>query len=136
MVQKELYSLVHFCEKYENYLINVKFHAITDNRALLHLDTFKNQKNYRLWRWFESLQKFDFTISYSPSRQNPSDALSRLPMINDKLIDTLPPCAEIDRPNTQPPKVASSLVAENVDLTANENNERTKAQQIANFACN
>ena len=39
-VQKELYSLVHFCEKYENYLINVKFHAITDNRALLHLDTF------------------------------------------------------------------------------------------------
>ena len=81
-VQKELYSLVHFCEKYENYLINVKFHAITDNRALLHLDTFKNQKNDRLWRLFESLQKFEFTISYSPSKQNPSDALSRLPMIN------------------------------------------------------
>lgn len=96
-VQKELYSLVHFCEKFENYLLNSKFHAVTDNKALLHLETFKNAKNDRLWRWFESLQKFDFTISYCPSNKNPSDALSRLPKSNDTLIDTLPPCAEVDR---------------------------------------
>ena len=67
-VQKELYSLVYFCEKFENYLINTKFHAITDNKALLHLDTFRNKKNDRLWRWFETLQKFEFTISHKPSR--------------------------------------------------------------------
>ena len=124
-VQKELYSLVHFSEKFESYLINTKFHAITDNKALLHLDTFKNQKNDRLWRWFESLQKFEFTISYSPSKQNPSDALSRLPMINDELIDTLPPCAEIDRPNIQPPNMISSLVEQNFELSVSDNDENT-----------
>ena len=132
-VQKELYSLVHFCEKFETYLINTKFHAITDNKALLHLDTFKNQKNDRLWRWFESLQKFDFTISYSPSKQNPSDALSRLPMVNDKLIDTLPPCAEINRPNTQPSKIISSLVAQNADVSVSDNNEAVRPSKSPNL---
>ena len=110
-VQKELYSLVHFCEKFENYLINTKFHAITDNKALLHLDTFRN-KNDRLWRWFEILQKFEFTISHSPSKQNPSDALSRLPKLNDKLINTLPSNAEAHAPNSDShiaAQVATSL---------------------------
>ena len=96
-VQRELYSLVYFCEKFEIYLLNTHFHVITDNTALLHLERFKNIKTNRLWRWFETLQKYDFSISYSPSKQNPSDALSRLPKVDDALIDTLPACAEVDR---------------------------------------
>ena len=33
-VQRELYSLVYFCEKFEIYLLNTHFHVITDNTAL------------------------------------------------------------------------------------------------------
>ena len=77
-VQKELYALVHFCDKYQNYLLNTHFHVITDNKALLHLENFKNIQTNRLWRWFETLQKFDFDISYSPSKQNPRVSSSHL----------------------------------------------------------
>ena len=40
-VQRELYNLVYFCEKFEIYLLNTHFHVITDNTALLHLERFK-----------------------------------------------------------------------------------------------
>ena len=106
-VQRELYSLVHFCEKYENYVLNTHFTVLCDNKALLHLEGFKNIKNNRLWRWFESLQKYDFTMTYVPSKGDPSDALSRLPRVNDKLIDTLPECAEVDRSQG----IASDVIA-------------------------
>ena len=52
------------------------------------------------------LQRFDFTISHSPSKQNPSDALSRLPKLTDKLIDTLPSNAEVNAPSSEPKQVA------------------------------
>ena len=96
-VQRELYSLVHFCEKYQSFLLNTEFTVITDNTALLHLEKFKEIKSNRLWRWFETLQKFKFNVIYSPSKLNPSDALSRLPKTNDPLISTLPDNAEIDK---------------------------------------
>ena len=134
-VQKKLYSLVYFSEKFENYLINNKFHAITDNKALLHLDTFKNAKNDRLWRWFEILQKFEFTISYSPSKQNPSDALSRLPKTNDKLIDTLPQCAETNRHNPHRNIAAISkvdtLAAQGCEPSVKDDSE--KPENISKF---
>ncbi|MCP4458083.1 MAG: hypothetical protein GY816_08685, partial [Cytophagales bacterium] len=88
--QRELYALLHFCEKFQSYLLGAKFAVITDNTSLLHLDKFKDIKSQRLWRWFEKLQKYDFTISYAPSKKNPSDALSRLPRVDDELVDTLP----------------------------------------------
>ena len=108
-VQRELYSLVHFCEKYENYLLNTHFSVLCDNKALLHLDSFKNIKNDRLWRWFETLQKYDFTMTYVPSKGNPSDALSRLPRVNDKLIDTLPESAEVYRSQQKASEVIASF---------------------------
>ena len=93
-VQRELYSLIYFCEKYQTFLLGAQFDVITDNTALLHLDKFKDIKSQRLWRWFEKLQKYDYKITYSPSKQNPSDALSRLPRTDDELIDTLPKNSE------------------------------------------
>ena len=114
-VQRELYGLVYFCEKYENYLLNTHFSVLTDNSALLHLEGFKNIKNNRLWRWFETLQKYDFSISYVPSKENPSDALSRLPRVDDALIDTLPDSAEVDRSN----KVHSNAIVECDNVLAN-----------------
>ena len=89
-VQRELYSLVHFCEKNKNFLLAQTFEVITDNSALLHLEKFKNVQSNRLWRWFEKLQNYKFTITYCPSNQNPSDALSRLPSASDPLIKTVP----------------------------------------------
>ena len=83
-------SLVHFCEKYKNFLLAQTFEVITDNSALLHLDKFKNVQSNRLWRWFEKLQNYKFTITYCPSKQNSSDALSRLPSASDPLIKTVP----------------------------------------------
>ena len=94
-VQRELYALVHFCEKYSTYLLNRDFHVITDNKALLHLDTFKATKNDRLWRWFETLQNYKFSIEFAPTAKNPSDALSRLPRQNDPLLSTLPENSEV-----------------------------------------
>ena len=41
-VQRELYSLMYFCEKYQSFLLGVEFDVITDNSALLHLENFKN----------------------------------------------------------------------------------------------
>ena len=49
-VQRELYSLVYLCEKFEIYLLNTNFHVITDNTELLHLQKFVNIKTYRLCR--------------------------------------------------------------------------------------
>ena len=49
-VQRELYSLVHFCEKYKNLLLAQTFEVITDNSALLHLEKSKNVQSSRLWR--------------------------------------------------------------------------------------
>ncbi|KAL5267283.1 hypothetical protein ACHWQZ_G004352 [Mnemiopsis leidyi] len=89
-VQRELYALVYFCEKYSTFLLNRKFHVITDNKSLLHLDKFKATKNDRLWRWFETLQNYQFTVEYAPTAKNPSDALSRLPQHDDPLVHTLP----------------------------------------------
>ena len=89
-VQRELYALVHFCEKYSTFLLNREFHVITDNKSLLHLDKFKATKNDRLWRWFETLQNYKFTVEYAPTAKNPSDALSRLPRHDDPLVHTLP----------------------------------------------
>ena len=93
--QRELYALVHFCEKYHTFLVSTDFKVIVDNTALLHLGTMKGRKSPKLWRWFQSLEQYRFTVEYRPSKQNPSDALSRLPKTNDPLLHALPDNAEI-----------------------------------------
>ena len=94
IVQKELFSLKYFCEKFRTYLINQDFDVYVDNSALLHLDTFKHSDNKRLWRWFETLQNYRFKVYLKPSKENPSDAPSRLVQRNDPNITCLPENAE------------------------------------------
>ena len=95
IVQKELFSLKYFCEKFKTYLINQEFDVIVDNAALLHLDSFKHSDNKRLWRWFETLQNYKFKITLTPSKCNPSDGPSRLVQSGDPDIDCLPEKAEV-----------------------------------------
>lgn len=95
IVQKELFSLKYFCEKFKTYLLNQKFEAIVDNAALLHLDSFKHSDNKRLWRWFETLQNYDFTVTLHPSKANPSDGPSRLVRKDDPGLSYLPERAEV-----------------------------------------
>jgi len=95
IVQKELFSLKYFCEKFKTYLINQDFDVIVDNSALLHLDSFKHSDNKRLWRWFETLQNYKFTVTLTPSKSNPSDGPSRLVRNDDSDISCLPERAEV-----------------------------------------
>ena len=94
-VQRELYALVHFCDKYSNFLLGKEFTVLSDNKTLLHLDNFKATKNNRLWRWLELLQNYKFKVEYIPTDKNPSDVLSRLPRHNDPLLHTLPEMADV-----------------------------------------
>ena len=119
IVQKELFSLKYFCEKFKNFLINQDFDVIVDNSALLHLDTFKHSDNKRLWRWFETLQNYKFTVTLSPSRDNPSDGPSRLVQNNDPLIGSLPEKAEVSVDSVD----ETVDKAENVNKILNEDSE-------------
>lgn len=95
IVQKELFSLKYFCEKFKTYLINQEFDVVVDNAALLHLDNFKHSHNKRLWRWFETLQNYKFHVTLKPSKANPSDGPSRLVQRGDPNIRYLPEKAEV-----------------------------------------
>lgn len=95
IVQKELFSLKFFIEKFKSYLLNQEFEVLVDNSALLHLDSFKHSDNKRLWRWFEVLQNYKFNVTLKPSKQNPSDGPSRLVRSNDPNLQCLPERAEV-----------------------------------------
>ena len=91
----------------------------------MHLDKFKDIKSQRLWRWFEKLQKYDFTISYAPSKKNPSDALSRLPRVDDELVNTLPENCEAAF------TVNSTEISEQLQPAINITNSKLKEAQEA-----
>ena len=122
--QKELYSLVHFCEKYRSFLLTEEFDVIVDNTALLHMDKLKSVKNNRIWRWLESLEQFRFKITYQPSKQNPSDALSRLPQTDDPLLSELPPNSEVSLKCND--KIAPTFCSNNAQL----NNTKSKNRKL------
>ena len=120
IVQKELFSLEYFCEEFKTYLINQDFDVIVDNAALLHLDSFKNsdnKDNKRLWRWFETLHNYKFTVTLKPSKYNPSDGPSRLVQHNDPNISCLPEKAKVsvnevtNIENNKIPNEANELVS-------------------------
>ena len=87
IVQKELFSLKYFCEKFKTYLISKEFDVIVDNAALLHLDNFKHSDNERL--------NYKFKVTLTPSKSNPSDGPSRLVQEGDPDIHCLPEKAEV-----------------------------------------
>ena len=77
--ERELLALVKCCEKFRPMLLGRSFTAMTDHRALIHL---QNQAHLsrRQVRWVQDLQEFDISIEYVPGERNQlADLLSRSP---------------------------------------------------------
>ncbi|KAI5725637.1 hypothetical protein M8J77_018002 [Diaphorina citri] len=91
-VQKEALAVIYGVQYFSKYLTGRKFTLITDNKALVTL--FGEDKavpmlsSARLQRWSLILSNFDYSIKYKKGTQIPvADALSRLPLSNDKTFD-------------------------------------------------
>ena len=98
--ERELLALKIFCEKYRIYLINKEFTVIVDNSALLHLNKIRNiEHSPKLWRWFQQLSQYKFTVIHRPGKDNPADGVSRLVRNNDVRLAQLPKTSEVDAPS-------------------------------------
>lgn len=141
-IERELWALVYFCKKFKTFLLGTDFSVITDNKGLLKLENYRDIKSDRLWRWFETLADFKFTTEYAPSKQNPSDCLSRLPSVNDPLLETLPANSEavggarvmagtiVQQPEVTSPVVPESPLVTFTDSTLREAQARDRVLNI------
>ena len=74
----ELLAIQHALTKWRQYLLGRKFTMQTDHRALERLPVQK-VVGYRIARWVELMQQFDFKIGYQAGKLNViADALSRM----------------------------------------------------------
>ena len=64
-------------EKFRHYLIGATFTVYTDNNPLVYFRTAPLGALEQ--RWAAQLAQFNFDVKYRPGKQNPADALSRLP---------------------------------------------------------
>jgi hypothetical protein len=84
--QRELYSMKIYCEKFRVLLLNQKFTIQVDHKPLEHWQSSKLMEG-PLWRWFQTLMQYQFTVKYVPGPKNIADCPSRLPRTNDKLFN-------------------------------------------------
>ena len=75
---QELLAVMHAFKKWRCYLEGVPVIVVTDHNPNTYLSTQLNLSR-RQARWFEYLQRFDFTWEYRKGTSNPADSLSRLP---------------------------------------------------------
>ena len=59
--KRELSAIVHFNQHFKKYLLGQHFLIITDQRALVRIDSFK-QPDAMIARWIEKLGQFNFDI--------------------------------------------------------------------------
>ncbi|TPX55195.1 hypothetical protein SpCBS45565_g08517, partial [Spizellomyces sp. 'palustris'] len=77
--EQELLALVKFLKHNRPYLIGIFFHAFTDHKSLIYLQT-QPHLSQRQAGWVETLQQFDMAIEYMPGQINHvTDILSRNP---------------------------------------------------------
>ena len=74
---KEMYSIMHALEKFQQYLVRDKFIMNTDHNCLRHFLTQK-ELNDRQQKWVSKVHSYDFDIEYKKGKMNVAvDGLSR-----------------------------------------------------------
>ena len=68
--EKEIYSIVHTCDKWRHYLESAPVRILTDHKAILELQTQPNLSRRRQVRWLEKLQQFDLHFEHLPGQLN------------------------------------------------------------------
>ena len=79
--EKEALALVWACERFESYLLGLKFDLVTDHQPLLTIYKGKKKSkrtSARIERWVLRLQPFEFNVVHIPGKSNIADPLSRL----------------------------------------------------------
>jgi len=120
VTRRELLAVVTFLQHFKQYLLGNPFMIHSDHGALTWLQTFK------LTRWLEKLQVFQFTIIHQPGkRHNNADALSRIP------------CQQCARPShsltsTMIPPIQDELIVSTVNLEGGHTAEEVSQAQLSN----
>ena len=77
-IEKECLAIKEGIQAFRVYLLGRPFQIQTDHRALVWLDSMKNE-NSRLTRWSLALQPYDFRVVHRIGKANANaDALSRI----------------------------------------------------------
>ena len=84
-IEREALAIVYGIEHFHLYLYGHEFMLITDNKPLeLIYQNPKSRTSARLERWCLRLQDYTFQVKYRPGSTNPSDYLSRHPVVKMK----------------------------------------------------
>ena len=79
--EKEAISIVWACEKFHLYIYGGQFNIIIDHKALeTILNNNKSRPPAKIERWNLHLQNYNFTTTFRPGKDNPTDYMSRHPV--------------------------------------------------------
>lgn len=129
--EQEVLSVIYACKRHRQFLEDQRFTLITDSRALLWLDKYRDDRA-KLTRWALLLQEFTFDVVHCPGRANElPDMLSRYPAEPEREISQV-----VDEDRLLPPSeggVAGQLGVRDADgLTLFE---AIKQAQLADLRC-
>ena len=82
-IEKESLALIWACERFQDYLVGLKFHIETDHKPLVPLFSSKllDELPLRVQHFRMRLMRFNFTITHIPGKDlSTADALSRAPI--------------------------------------------------------
>ena len=74
--EREALGPVWGCERFQMYLIGMKFTLLTDHKPLETICSTSSRNSARIERWVLRLQPYKFRVQYIPGKQNIADFLS------------------------------------------------------------
>ena len=74
--EREALGLVWGWERFQTYLIGMKFTLLTDHKPLETFCSTSSRNSARIERWVLRLQPYKFRVQYIPGKQNIADLLS------------------------------------------------------------